>query len=160
MPADGLPKGSDLFGALPRVLAAVGSGVGALVLIGGALLSAWRLWRGHQTPRTDVSARRLALGNVLIALGTLILSGSGTLAGRIGELEAFEVTLLLGVSVLFVGFLVATSTTPAVVERPSVEAQASGRGSAGNGAAWRPKAPPEETSAQDAAKDLAGHPSR
>ena len=64
-----------------------------------------------RTPRTGVCARRLALGNVLIAAGTVVLSGSGTLAGRIGELEAFEVTLLVGISVLFVGFLVATSTT-------------------------------------------------
>ncbi len=37
-----IPVGSEVFGAFPRVLAAVGSGVGAVVIIGGALWSAWR----------------------------------------------------------------------------------------------------------------------
>jgi hypothetical protein len=40
-------------------------------------------------------------------LGTLILSASGTLAGRLGEDRSFVVTLTVGVVVLFVGFLAA-----------------------------------------------------
>ena len=43
------PTGSDVFGPLPRVLAAVGSGVAALVHHRRRALSAWRLWRGHRT---------------------------------------------------------------------------------------------------------------
>src|SRR4051812_44514967 len=85
-----MPTGKDVFGVAPRVLAAVFSGVPALVIIGGALWSAWRLAR-HRTPalpgvtRAPVAPRRLVLGNVLIATGTLILSASGTLAGRLGK---------------------------------------------------------------------------
>jgi anaerobic C4-dicarboxylate transporter len=99
------------------VLAAVGSGVPAVVIIVGALWSAWRVVR-KKTPalsstasRIVVSPWRLAVGNVLIALGTLVLSASGTLAGRLGKDQAFAVTLLVGVSVLFTGFLVASNST-------------------------------------------------
>ena len=55
------------------------------------------------------NARRHATSNTLIALGTLVLSASGTLAGRLGEDRAFAVTLLVGIVVLFSGFLVAST---------------------------------------------------
>jgi hypothetical protein len=108
--ADDLPKGSDLFGPLPRILAAVASGGAALVLIGGALWSAWRLLRGRRAGGAVRSAppSRLVLGNVLIAIGTLVLSASGTLNARLGAETAFAITLTVGIAVLFVGFLVAT----------------------------------------------------
>ena len=117
VPSGELPEGSELFGPLPRILAAVGSGVGALVVIGGALWSAWRLWRGGAAARgpAGVGARRLAIGNVVIAVGTLVLSASGTLAGRLGKDRAFAVTLVLGVVVLFCGFLIATPSRPGTV---------------------------------------------
>ncbi len=47
VPTDELPEGQELFEPLPRILAAVGSGVAALVVIAGALWSAWRLARGR-----------------------------------------------------------------------------------------------------------------
>ena len=111
---DELPEGSELFEP-PRILAAVGSGVAALVVIGGVLWSAWRLARGRSSgARTQaVTARRLAFGNVVIALGTLVLSASGTLAGRLGKDTALAVTLVAGVVVLFCGFLIATPGRPA-----------------------------------------------
>jgi hypothetical protein len=112
VPPDELPEGRALFEPLPRILAAVGSGVGALVVIGGALWSAWRLLRRRGTRRAS-PARRLALGNVIIAIGTLELSASGTLAGRLGKDRAFAVTLLIGIVILFCGFLVATPARPA-----------------------------------------------
>jgi hypothetical protein len=101
---DELPTGKEIFGVAPRVLAAVGSGVSAVYIIGGALWSAWRVMRYRNAPG------RLAFGNVLIALGTLILSASGTLAGRLGKDRAFAVTLLVGIVVLFAGFLVSPSS--------------------------------------------------
>ena len=112
-----LPTGKDVFGVWPRLLAAVGSGVSALVIIAGALWSAWRLWRGT---RSSSAPARLAAGNLLIAAGTLILSASGTLAGRLGKDRAFAVTLLVGIVVLFAGFLVAPSSRrrPALVREP------------------------------------------
>jgi hypothetical protein len=107
-----LPTGKVVFGVAPRVLAAVGSGVAALVIIGGALWSAWRLAR-HRSPSLDGSRsaaapRRLVTGNVLIAVGTGVLSASGSLAGRLGKDRSFAITLLVGIVVLFAGFLVAS----------------------------------------------------
>ena len=111
------PAGREIFGAAPRILAAVGSGVPAMFIIVGALWSAWRVLR-KQNPaaakgitRTVTSPKRLAGGNVLIAVGTLVLSASGTLAGRLGQDRAFAITLLCGVSILFSGFLVASNST-------------------------------------------------
>jgi hypothetical protein len=107
-----LPTGKDVFGVAPRVLAAVGSGVSALVIIGGALYSAWRLVRRR---RASAAPGRLALGNVLIAVGTVVLSASGSLSGRLGKDRSFVVTLLVGIAVLFAGFLVSPSSRRARV---------------------------------------------
>jgi hypothetical protein len=86
-------------GSLPRILAAIGSGVGSLVLIGGALWSAWVFFRkGHQGRR--------ALANTIIALGVFIVAAGGTVAFT-GASGVLELTNLIGVSVMFVGFLLA-----------------------------------------------------
>ena len=115
--ADEFPTGREVFGVAPRILAAVGSGVPALVIILGALWSTWRVLAKKNPSLTSanarqvISPRRLAIGNVLIATGTIVLSASGTLAGRLGKDRAFAVTLLAGVIVLFAGFLVASNST-------------------------------------------------
>ena len=112
LPIDELPEGRELFDPLPRILAAVGSGVAAFVIVAGALWSAWRLGRdrgaGPGAGGDAAPPRRLALGNVVIAAGTIVLSASGTLAGRLGKDTAFAVTLVAGVVILFCGFLIAT----------------------------------------------------
>jgi hypothetical protein len=84
-------------GSLPRILAAIGSGVGSIVLFGGALWSAWVFFRRRNQGRR-------AVANAVIAVGVLIVAAGGTVAftGASGILEA---TNLLGVSVMFVGFL-------------------------------------------------------
>lgn len=111
------PTGRELFGAAPRVLAAVGSGVPALIILAGALWSTWRVLRqkspalSSSTGRNVISPWRLAVGNIVIATGTLILSASGLLAGRLGQERAFSITLLIGVCALFTGFLVASNST-------------------------------------------------
>ncbi len=95
---DSLPQGSDVFGPLPRILAAVGSGVAATVIIAGAVWSAVRLARRRST-------RRLAGANVLIAAGTLILGAGGVLNSVLDQMNGFAVSLVVGISVLFAGFL-------------------------------------------------------
>ena len=108
---DEFPTGKDVFGVAPRVLAAVGSGLAATIIIAGALWSAARVSRGRSpslgATRIVAAPARLVAANLLIAVGTLILSGSGLLAGRLGKDRAFAVTLLVGVVVLFAGFLTA-----------------------------------------------------
>ena len=124
VPVDELARGSDVFGPLPRVLAAVSSGGGALVLLGGAVLSAVRYRRG-----------RMLAANVLIALGTLITGASGLLNSVFDEMTGFAVTLVAGVSVLFAGFLVATTgrreavaaLTTGVSEEPAAATSRPGR---------------------------------
>lgn len=116
-----MPQGSELFDAAPRAFAAVGSGVAALVIIVGALWSVQRSIRGRVPARPGATrqihdVRRHTAANVLIAIGTLVLSASGTFAGRLGEDRAFALTLVIGVVILFAGFLVA-SAAPARSER-------------------------------------------
>ena len=86
-------------GSLPRILAGIGSGVGSLVLIGGALWSAWVFLR-----RRDQGRR--ALANAIIAVGVFIAAAGGTVAFT-GASGILELTNLIGVSVMFVGFLLA-----------------------------------------------------
>lgn len=107
-----LPQGSDVFDVLPRVLAAVASGGGALVVLGGAVWSAWRLRGTEKLRRTKgLQQGRRMWANVVIAGGTLVLGASGLLNSVLGQMEAFAVTLAVGVSILYAGFLVAV--TPA-----------------------------------------------
>lgn len=97
LPVDELAQGSDVFGPGPRIFAAVASGLGALTIFLGAAWSAVRYRRG-----------RMLWSNVLIALGTLLLSSSGLLNSVLDEMDGFAVTLVAGISVIFAGFLVAT----------------------------------------------------
>ena len=84
-------------GSLARILAGVGSGVGSIVLIGGALWSAWIFLRKRHNGRR-------ALANVVIAVGVLIVAAGGT-AAFTGLGGVLEYTNLLGLAVMFAGFL-------------------------------------------------------
>jgi len=128
VPSNRLPQGSDVFGALPRVLAAVASGLGATVVLGGAAWSAWRFWR-RRKGASPVPAARLAGANLLIAAGTLVLGAGGLFNSVLDAMEAFAVTLLVGIGLIFAGFLVAT---------------------AGSGARRAPATPPPDRPPQDA----------
>jgi drug/metabolite transporter (DMT)-like permease len=66
--------------------------------------------RGRRAGAPDAVSSERVWGNVLIAVGTLVLSASGSLAGRLGKDRSFAVTLLVGIAVLFAGFLVAGTT--------------------------------------------------
>ena len=86
-------------GSLPRVLAGVGSGLGSIVLIGGALWSGWIfLRRRHNGKR--------ALANAIIAVGVLIVAAGGTVTFT-GANGVLETTNLVGLVVMFAGFLLA-----------------------------------------------------
>jgi hypothetical protein len=89
-------KGFDA-APLPRYLAAIGSGVGSVILIGGALWSAWVFLRRRHEGRR-------ALGNVVIAGGVLVAAAGGT-AAFTGASGVVEWTNLAGVTLIFIGFL-------------------------------------------------------
>lgn len=119
VPAHRLPQGSEVFGPLPRVLAAVASGAGAMVVLGGAVWSAWRLRR---RAGARPGSGRLAAANAVIALGTLVLGASGLLNSVLGQMEGFAVTLTVGITLLFAGFL-STNVRPTRVAQRPVEDQ-------------------------------------
>jgi hypothetical protein len=98
-----IPVGKDVLDVLPRVLAAVGSGLGAVVILAGA---SWSVVRALRSP-APARARRLAAANTCIAAGTLVLSAGGLLQGLVGHDEAFATTLAAGILVLFGGFRLA-----------------------------------------------------
>jgi hypothetical protein len=98
----GIPTGKEHLDALARVLAGIGNGVGATVVLAGALYSGVRAWRRHGNAR-------VALANALIALGILINSSGGLLQGIVGEDEAFAIALVTGIAAIYAGFSVATS---------------------------------------------------
>jgi len=113
---DVLPQGSAVFGVGPRIAAGVGSGVAATVIFGGAIWSAVRLLMGRRRSAAaaapTIPTGRLAAGNVLIALGTLVLSAGGLLNSVVGEMNAFAISLVVGIAVIFAGFLVTMAGRP------------------------------------------------
>jgi hypothetical protein len=117
VPRHGLPEGKEVFGVAPRVMAAVGSGVGATVIIVGALWSAWKLLVARRRPAKGaapaIPAGRLALTNVLIATGSIVLSLSGTFFTAGDREVGFGVLLVIGIAILFGGFLVSGSSPAA-----------------------------------------------
>jgi hypothetical protein len=102
-----IPVGKDHLETLPRVLAGIGSGLGAIVVFAGAVWSAVRFARRHGDP----GARRLAVSNGLIALGVLVLSSGGLLQGAVGKDEAFTLSLAVGIVVIYAGFAVASGSS-------------------------------------------------
>ena len=121
IPATGLPEGKVVFGVAPRVMAGVGSGVAATILIVGAVWSAWKLMTVRRRPAAGavpaMSPGRLALTNVLIATGTIILSTGGVFFTNADREIGFGITLVVGIVVLFTGFLVSSEGRP--VRRPA-----------------------------------------
>jgi hypothetical protein len=100
---DAIPVGKDVFDAFPRILAAVGSGLGATVVFVGAVWSVVRFVRARHRP----GSARMAGANGLIAAGTLVLSSGGLVQGLVGHDEAFALSLAVGITVIYAGFLVA-----------------------------------------------------
>ena len=101
---DELPQGSEVFGPGPRIAAALASSIGALVVVGGSVWSAVRLFRSGGAP-----AVRGGTGNVLIALGAITLSLGGLLNSVVDEMTGFSISLVIGIAIIFAGALTATS---------------------------------------------------
>ncbi|HUR49730.1 MAG TPA: hypothetical protein VMY88_09430 [Acidimicrobiales bacterium] len=102
LPIDRLARGSEVLPIMPRLLAAVASGVATLIVVGGALRSAGRF-------RSVSGGGRRAGANLLIAAGVLITGASGLANSLLGDMGAFALFLAVGVAVIFVGYLVSTT---------------------------------------------------
>lgn len=109
-----LPQGSEVFGVGPLIAAGVASGVAATVIIVGAVWSAVRLLLGRRRSAaaapvpSSLPAGRLAAANLIIAAGTLVLSAGGLLNSVVDAMNAFAVSLVAGIAIIFAGFLLTT----------------------------------------------------
>ncbi len=115
--AHDLPSGKDVFGdgsaahRLPQLV----SIPAYLVLVGGALWSAWRM-RGRPELRDRF------MGTLVIALGATVIAGFGSAFAALGHLVPFSVSLLAGISIMFWGFLRASRSSPRPADRVDVSA--------------------------------------
>ena len=100
-----LPSGKLVFGdgstafRLPQLI----SIPSYLVLLVGALWSAWTI-RG----RPDLRDR--FVGTILVALGATVIAAAGSAFAAAGSLPGFSAALLIGIVVMFWGFLRASRT--------------------------------------------------
>lgn len=101
----GAPHGSDYFGVLPRVLVVVSNALGTFVVLGGTLWSGWRARGGGP------AARARFRGTLVIALGVAIAAAGGTLTFLSAE-DSQAATLALGVTVMYLGFVLASRRGP------------------------------------------------
>jgi hypothetical protein len=98
--AEDLPSGKDVFGdgtaahRLPQLIAIPAY----LILVGGALWSAWRM-RGRPELRDRF------WGTLMIALGATVIAGFGSAFAALWYLVPFSLSLLVGITVMFLGFV-------------------------------------------------------
>lgn len=82
----------------PRILAGLFSGVGSIIVILGALWSAYVFWRKR------IMKERM-VGLILIAVGTFAVALGGTIKGLLHNDDYLYSTMALGVAIMFVGYL-------------------------------------------------------
>lgn len=87
-----------------------------VIVVAGALWSSWKMTRSK-----DPDLRNLAIGNILIAVGTLVAAVASIFA-RFGSGSIFAVGLLAGIVIMFAGFL-KTRSKP---EAPTAASEGSG----------------------------------
>jgi hypothetical protein len=105
VPSQIFPPISEGFG--PRMLAAIGSGLGTILLIGLGLASVVRFWKKN---------RRIVWGNALIVAGVFAAAAGGTQLGFLNATQTFELSLLLAATLIWAGYRVtrgARSAPPA-----------------------------------------------
>jgi uncharacterized membrane protein HdeD (DUF308 family) len=110
--ANGSAPGLIPAGVPIRGMTAIFNIYGTLVLVGGAIYSTYLFWRKR------VMGNRVT-GNMLIAVGALIIAAASTLA-RIGNGEFLYVGELLAAITMFAGFLVASRRVNDSLEREPV----------------------------------------
>lgn len=102
-----LPRGAPI-----RRLTPVFNIYGTIALVGGALYSAWLLWRKEIAPYR-------VIGNILIALGAFLIAGASTLV-RLGLADYLYLGELLAAALMFSGFLAATAKAASGDAAPEV----------------------------------------
>ncbi len=102
----------------PRILAGIGSGIGSLIVIGGALWSGIIFWRKR------IMKSRM-IGVFLLAGGTFVVALGGTVQGFFNNDNFLYPTMALGVIMMFVGYL--QTIRPAPSQQGNLAQPAPGR---------------------------------
>ena len=98
--AQDLPSGKEVFGdgstahRLPQMI----SIPSYVILVGGAIWSAWRM-------RGRAELRDRFLGTLWVALGATVIAGLGSAFAAAGSAAMFSLSLLVGISTMFWGFV-------------------------------------------------------
>jgi hypothetical protein len=121
LPVDGIPEGSGVFeftfmlDALtlpgPRMFAAVSGAVGTVVIVVLSLVTIARVFRTNS---------KLALANVYIILGALAPAVGGTFTA-FGESAGLSLSLMIGITLLWLGYRKAVSARSVDAAPASVE---------------------------------------
>lgn len=93
----------------PRILAAVFSGGGTIIVVGGALYSGIVFLRKHIMKDRMIGVFLLAIGTFLVAIG-------GTVKGALMNDDYLYPTMVLGVLVMFIGYLQTVRPSPVPAE--------------------------------------------
>lgn len=109
-----IPAGSEVMSPSIRLLSRMYSYSGFLVVLAGAIWSVFKLAR-----RREARFQRLAQGNALIALGTVVVA-VGSAFARYGQGAYFAFGLAAGVSIMFGGFLRTREPLARVANEPLV----------------------------------------
>jgi hypothetical protein len=88
---------------------------GTVALVGGALYSAYLFWR------KSILVNRM-LGNLLIAAGALMPAMAGSFV-KAGLVDWLYISELIGVVLMYAGFMLATSTQPVKGQQPAPAAR-------------------------------------
>jgi hypothetical protein len=102
-----LPRGAPV-----RRLTPIFNIYGLLTLVGGALYSAWLMWRKEIVPNR-------VIGNILIAVGALAI-GFADILLRLGLGDYLYVAQLIAATFMFGGFLLATTRVPVHLGAPEM----------------------------------------
>ncbi len=81
-----------------RMITPIFNTFGTVALAGGAIYSAWIFWRKRILPHR-------VIGNILIAIGAILPAVGGTHMRFGGNLTTFYVLELVGIIIIFIGFL-------------------------------------------------------
>ena len=103
LPMGGVPHDIFATGFGPRLFAAIGSALGATILMVLAAVSLIRFWTRD---------RQLVWGNALILAGTGAAASGGTVLA-FGEATWFALSLLVAVTLIWAGYRVASGRRPA-----------------------------------------------
>jgi hypothetical protein len=109
-------KAVTAYSVAPRWLAAIVSTIGTVLLVGGALWSAYVFWRKR------IMKHRM-IGVLLLAVGTIVVALGGTITGLTGlrNHDYLYITMAIGVAIMFMGYL--QTIRPEPVPKPKVAAE-------------------------------------